>query len=162
MRFSSEHRFDGSEQAVLAILSDPEFYVGLTLPDLSVPEVLEHVDGDEVLVRLRYQFVGSLDPIARRLIGSARLVLIQEVRIDRPAASGTVRLESERDPRRLHGATDFVLSTAGTGTVWRLEGEVVVAIPGIGRMAERRIMPGVVRRLDIEARAVDERLRQGE
>jgi hypothetical protein len=31
----------------------------------------------------------------------------------------------------------------------------VVAVPGIGRMAERRIVPGLLARLDIEAEAVD-------
>jgi hypothetical protein len=36
----------------------------------------------------------------------------------------------------------------------------VVAVPGIGRMAERRIVPGLVRRLDIEAEALDAQLEQ--
>jgi hypothetical protein len=39
-----------------------------------------------------------------------------------------------------------------------LDGELVVAIPGVGRMAERRIVPGLLRRLDIEADAVDAEL----
>ena len=48
---------------------------------------------------------------------------------------------------------DFHLEPSGEGTVRRLHGELVVAIPGVGRMAERRIVPGLLRRLDIEAEA---------
>jgi len=46
--------------------------------------------------------------------------------------------------------------------VRRLDGELVVAVPGIGRMAERRIVPGVAARLDIEARAVEDQVGRGE
>jgi hypothetical protein len=33
-----------------------------------------------------------------------------------------------------------------------------VAVPGVGRLAERRIVPGILRRLDIEAGAMDDRI----
>jgi len=35
-------------------------------------------------------------------------------------------------------------------------------VPAVGRMAERRIVPGIVRRLDIEAEAVDAALAAGD
>jgi hypothetical protein len=160
VRFHAEHRFNGSEQAVAALLADPAFYLGLALPDLSQPEVLEkRENGDNAMLRLRYEFVGSLDPIAHRLLGSSHLAWIQEVRVDRSAGSGALRFEAEKDPRRLHGAADFILTAAGGATVRRLDGELVVAVPGIGRMAERRIVPGLLRRLDIEAQALDDQLR---
>ena len=160
MRFHAEHRFNGSEQAVTALLADPAFYLGLALPDLSRPELLEEGDdGDKAMLRLRYEFVGSLDPIAHRLIGSSHLAWIQEVRVDRSAGSGALRYEAEKDPRRLYGAADFVLTTAAGGTVRRLDGELIVAVLGVGRMAERRIVPGLLRRLDIEAQALDDQLR---
>ncbi|HEV3131105.1 MAG TPA: DUF2505 family protein [Acidimicrobiales bacterium] len=161
MRFHAEHRFDGSAQAVTALLSVPGFYLSLELPDLSLPELLEQRDdADAVTLRLRYEFVGSLDPIAQRLIGSGRLAWIQEVRVDRSGGSGGLRFEAEKDPRRLHGAADFTLTDTGAGSVRRIEGELVVAVPGIGRMAERRIVPGLLRRLDIEAQAIEDHLRQ--
>ncbi len=162
MRFHAEHRFHGPEQEVLSILSDPSFYLGLTLPDLSRPELLDSTDdGDVAELRFRFQFEGSLDPIARRLIGSGRLAWIQEVRVDRRERIGSIRFQAEQDPKRLHGSADYELVASGDGTVRRLDGELVVAVPGIGRMAERRILPGLERRLDIEAQAVDERLRDG-
>ena len=39
-----------------------------------------------------------------------------------------------------------------------VDGELVVDVPLVGAMAERRIVPGLLRRLDIEAAAVDEHL----
>lgn len=163
MRFHAEHRFDGSPEAVVAILADPDFYLGLDLPDLSRPELLEQgTDGDVAVVRLRYEFVGSLDPIAQRLIGSGRLAWVQEVRVDQSSGSGALGFEAEKNPRQLHGAADFVLNPDGRGTVRTIDGELVVAVPGIGGMAERRIVPGLVRRLDIEAEAVDDQLRRGD
>ncbi|MGA8368568.1 MAG: DUF2505 family protein [Acidimicrobiales bacterium] len=159
VRFHTEHTFAGSEQAVAALLSDPAFYLELTLPDLEQPEVLEQgQDGAAAIVRLRYEFVGSIDPIARRLIGSDRLSWIQEVRVDRSTGSGALRFEAEKSPKQLHGAGTFTLTPTDGGCVRSLDGELVVAVPGIGRMAERRIVPGVIRRLDIEAQAVNDQL----
>lgn len=82
------------------------------------------------------------------------------VRVDRSRGAGSLSFEAEKDPRRLHGSAQFTLTETGEDTVRRLDGELVVAVPGIGRMAERRIVPGIVRRLEIEAGAVNARLGQ--
>lgn len=166
MRFQAEHRFAASVRAVGELLADPSFYLGLELPDLALPELLDQRtersdSGPEVVVlRLRYEFTGSLDPIAERLLGSSRLAWVQEVRVERSSGTGRLGFEAERDPRRLHGSADFVLEATGSGCVRRLEGELVVAVPAIGPMAERRIVPGLLRRLDIEAEALSARLGQ--
>lgn len=162
MRFHAEHRFEGPEHSVASLLADPGFYRGLHLPDVSQPEVLEtRRDQNTSVLRLRYKFVGSLDPIARRLLGSRQLTWMQEVRIDASTGSGTLGYEAEADPKRLHGEADFVLVADGGGTLRRLDGELVVAVPGIGRLAERQIVPGILRRLDIEAQALNDQLREG-
>ena len=156
VRFHSEHSFASPVAAVVGVLTDPAFYLELTLPDLEQPELLGSTDdGDAAVIRLRYEFVGRLDPMARRLIGSGRLAWVQEVRVQRSTSSGTLGFEAERDPRRLHGSADFNLAPSTGGTTRRLDGELVVAIPGVGGRAERRIVPGLLRRLDIEAEAVD-------
>jgi hypothetical protein len=159
VHFHAEHTFHAAKEAVLGVLADPAFAVALTLPDLDRPELLESTDdGVRALVRLRYEFAGTLDPMVRRLVGSDRLAWIQEARVDRSTCSGTLTFEAERDPRRLHGSAQFSVAASGTGSVRHLDGELVVAIPGIGRMAERRIVPGILSRLDIEAASVDAEL----
>jgi hypothetical protein len=159
MRFHAEHRFSGKVRAVIELLADPSFYLQLILPDLSQPHVLEHrSEGDNTTIRLRYEFTGSLDPMARRLLVANRLRWIQELRVDRSAATGTLSYTAESDPKRLHGSAGFALIPDGDGTLRRLDGELVVAVPIVGPMAERRIVPGLLRRLDIEAQALEQRI----
>jgi hypothetical protein len=159
VRFHTEHRFHATKEAVVEVLADPAFLLALTLPDLDQPALLESTDdGNRALIRLRYEFAGRLDPVAQRLVGSGRLAWIQEMTVDRATCAGTLRFEAERDPRRLHGRADFVVESSGSGSVRRLDGDLVVAVPGIGRMAERRIVPGLRSRLDAEAAAVDAEL----
>jgi len=163
MRFHAEHRFPGSVSAVGALLVDPEFHRELELPDL---RLLEVVDGDtggsvssgESHLRLRYDFVGHLDPLASKLLAGRRLTWVQDLRVDRSRGTGRLSFEAEAAPDRLHGAADMVLESVDGGTVRRLDGELVVAVPLMGRRAEGRIVPGVLRRLDIEAVAMAERL----
>ena len=184
MRFSAEHRFSASQGEVAAVLADPDFYRSLELPDLRLLEVRRLPaasalgsrrggdappdtepdtgpdTGPETGVLLRYEFTGSLDPVALRLLGGTRLTWSQEVHL-RDGEGGWLTFAAESSPRLLHGRADFVLrpdrARAGSrarATVRRLDGELTVAIPVVGRMAERRIVSGVLGRLDVEAGAV--------
>lgn len=160
-KFTAEHRFGASAERVAALLVDPEFHLGLELPDLSLPEVLAaDVDGDRPHLQLRYEFVGSLDPIAQRLLGGRRLTWLQDLDLDRTTGKGSLRFAAEAEPKRLHGKSAFTIEpdADGTGAVRRLRGELTVAVFGVGGMAEGRIVPGLRRRLDIEAAELDRQL----
>jgi hypothetical protein len=167
MEFSAEHRFAGSPRAVASILGDRTFYEELELPDLSLDAVVRDQPDDEagqrVLV-LRYEYTGHLDPMARRLLGGARLTWTQEVRLGPVGAGpggsveGALVFRAEAKPDLLHGDARFSLSSDRRATVRRLAGTLVVALPVVGRMAEQRIVPGVLARLDVEAEAVGRRL----
>lgn len=159
VHFETTHRLRGTPIAVSAVLSDPQFYLDLELPDLSPPELLsQEARRGGTQLRLRYEFVGDLDPIARRVLGGRRLRWIQEVRVDDSARGGTLSFGAEQESRRLHGDATFALQPDGQETVRHLEGELKVSIPGVSGMAERRIVPGLLRRLDIEAQALNDRL----
>ena len=68
MHFQVEHEFAGSCAQVADVLCDPEFHAELDLPDLSRPQVVESsIDGAIRLLRLRYEYVGQIDPVARKL-----------------------------------------------------------------------------------------------
>ena len=62
MRFAAEHRFAAPADAVIAGLTDPAFHRGLQLPDLKLLDVDVQLDQSETVLRLRYDFVGHLDP----------------------------------------------------------------------------------------------------
>lgn len=159
-RFTAEHRFGAPAERVAALLVDPDFHRALDLPDLSRPEVVVADDeGDRTHLQLRYEFVGRLDPIAQRLLGGRRLTWLQDLDLDRATGRGGLRFAAEAEPKRLHGKADFTIEADGDGAcVRRLRGELTVAVFGVGGMAEGRIVPGLRRRLDIEAAELDRRL----
>jgi Protein of unknown function (DUF2505) len=162
MRFQAEHRFSGSPGEVAALLTDPGFYETLVLPDVSAPEVLESIDdGRRSVLRVRYEFRGNLDAMAIRLLGKERLAWIQQVEVEHSTEGGDLSFVAEADPKRLHGSAHFDLQADDDGCVRRLAGELVVAVPLIGSRAERKIVPGVLRRLDIEAQGVNHALARG-
>ncbi|HEX4778493.1 MAG TPA: DUF2505 family protein [Acidimicrobiia bacterium] len=158
-RFRSEQAFPGaSPRDVGALLVDPEFQSRVELPDLSLPEVVAHErDGDVTVLKLRYAYTGQLDPIARKLLGNRTLSWAQELRLDLRAGRGELTFAAEADPSRLHGRAEVTLRAEGdgdAGTRRRFDGELAVKAPVVGGMAERRIVPGLLRRLDVEADAV--------
>jgi Protein of unknown function (DUF2505) len=162
MHFTTEHHFPAPPERVAALIVDPDFETGVALPDLSTPKVLTR-DADHVpnVLRLRYEYTGQLDPIARRLLGSRDLALIQEVRIDPAAGTGRLTLEAEADPRRLHGAATITIAPDGDhASVRRLDGDFTVKVALMGGTVERRLLPGILSRLDVEAAALTERLRR--
>ncbi len=156
VRFRVEHEFPGARSAVADILCDPAFHTRLELPDLSRPEVVERsTAGTERILRLRYEFVGQLDPIARRLLAGRRLTWIQELRLDTATYVGRLSFAAEAEADRLYGSADVTLEDLdGARTRRRVVGELLVRVPIVGGSAERRIVPGLVRRLDVEADAL--------
>lgn len=162
MRFHADHRFAAGVEQVMALLVDPSFHRGLELPDLTLLDVVDTgADGEEAVLRLRYEFVGHLDAIAHRFLGGRRLTWLQELHLDTGAGRGRLTFAAEADPRRLHGEASMLLRARDGGAERTIDGELVVAVPLVGGMAERRIVPGLLRRLDIEADAVDELLGRG-
>ncbi len=160
MRFRVDRRFAASRAAIVDLLADPSFYLGLDLPDLGRPEVLgTRIEGRRAVVRLRYTFEGSVDPAAVRLLGRDRLTWTQELEVDRDTAAGTFRFEADVDPRHLHGRGTFALEDAGGPTLLRFDGEFTVAVPGLGRLIERAVLPRLLHLLEVEAQAADRQLR---
>jgi hypothetical protein len=162
MHFSLEHHFPAAPERVAALMVDPDFEAHVDLPDLSAPTVLAHdVDAIPNVLRLRYDYVGSLDPIARRLLAGRNLTLVQEVRIDPATGAGKLTLEAEADPGRLHGnAAITITANRGDASTRRLEGEFTVKVPLMGSAVEHKLLPGILSRLDVEAAALAERLGQ--
>ncbi len=143
------------------MLCDPAFQTQLDLPDLSRPEVIaSSVDGATRLLRLRYEYVGQLDGVARRILGDRKLTWIQELRLDTETYFGTLTFAAEQDADRLGGSADVAITSLDDdrSSRRRITGDLHVRVPVVGGPAERRIVPGLVRRLDVEASALVEEL----
>jgi hypothetical protein len=87
---------------------------------------------------------------------------VQELRLDVVSGRGTLQFAAEADPNRLYGDASVVIDGDASETRRRFDGELVVKAPVVGGMAERRIVPGLVRRLDVEAEAVRQELQRSE
>jgi hypothetical protein len=124
---------------------------------------------------VRYEYTGGLDPLARGLLRGSRLTWTQTLRLgatgpDESSFVGSLEIDTESSPSLLRARAVVHLEPSdasppgGSRTRRLIDGELVVSLagvslPGIGRMAERRIVPGVLRRLDVEAATLGRLLR---
>jgi hypothetical protein len=160
-RFGVEHDFDAPREAVAALLIDPDFMTGVELPDLALPTVVAHsADARGASLQLRYEYVGQLDPIAKRAIGSRSLTWIQDFRYDRETFRGDLTIIAESMPDKLKARAEVQFVATSLGCRRAITGDFSVRIPLVGSLAEKAILPGVLRRLDVEADAVRARLGQ--
>src|SRR5689334_21099542 len=106
-------------------MCDPEFQTHLELPDLSLPTVVTHyVDGTICLLRLRYEYTGQLDSMARRVIGGRTITWVQELRLDRATGTGTLSFSADDDGGRVNGeASVTITATDGDGSHRRIAGD---------------------------------------
>jgi len=165
MRFSARHEFPAAVPAVAAVLADPAFYTALQLPDVALPELLDHdTDASRVTIRLRYTYAGQLDPVARRVLAGRTLAWVQTLALDLETYTGTLEIAGDGDDR-LQGRASVALSgtdaPAGPGATRAIEGDFRIRVPIVGGQAEKRIVPGLLARLDVEAAAVRASLLSG-
>jgi hypothetical protein len=159
VQFHAEHHFSSSSVDVMAAMVDAGLYANLQFPDLSQTEVLgRRSDGSRTSLRLRLAFIGRLDPLGRRLIGSDQLSWVQEIEADTSTGTGQLTFASEDPSRRLHGQADITFHLEHDGTSRQIDGDLVVAVPFVAAAVESRIIAGLLRNLDLEAQAIREQL----
>jgi hypothetical protein len=162
MHFEVQHELSGPPAAVGAILCDPAFHQGLELPDVSAPEVVEHsTSGASCVCKLRYEFTGHLDPIAQKVVAGRKLEWNQDLKLDCETGRGTLGFSASVDPKRLNGEATIALDPLdGTRTRLTIAGDLRVRIPLLGGRAEKAIVPGVVRRLEVEVDGIEAALKR--
>jgi len=161
VRFRAEHSFPAPAVAVAHALVDPAVALKIELPDLGPAELLGTERDDRGgRLELCYVYVGQLDPVARRLLGARRLELVQVVTMDFGTLRGAFTMTARGAGDKLQARATVALADGAGGHSKRtIDGEFTVRVPLVGGAAERRILPGVVRRLDVEADALAAHLR---
>ncbi len=156
VHFEREHDFAGTVERVATIMSDPTLQTGLDLPDLARPDVVAHeVDGAAHRLTLRYAYIGQLDPIAQKVIGGRKLTWVQDLRIDVSTGAGTLGFSADGVGGRADGTATITIAPTGDASCRRaISGDFRIKIPLVGGKAEQAIVPGLARRLDVEADAV--------
>jgi hypothetical protein len=151
MRFSVTRDFDADPAAVAAVLLDPSFHEALELADLGPPELVGHTPTS---IALHYHYVGSLDPIAKKLLSGNKLSWVQTIELDPAEGRGTLSINADASDRL---TADAAITLTGATTL-AIAGDLHVRVPMIGGSAEKRIVPGVVTRLNTTADAIAQRL----
>jgi hypothetical protein len=119
---------------------------------------VEHAaEGDRVLLRLRYRYVGDLPGGAHRFISSDRLTWVQSSRFDLAAGVEHVVIEPDHYADRLRASVEAVVS-GGTPTTREVTGRLKVSIPLVGGRVEGAIVEGLREHLAAEAALMAARL----
>jgi hypothetical protein len=156
VKLTAIHQFAAAAHAVCDGMGDPDFYAGLQLPDVELPEVISRTgNGDRVDIHVRFTYTGKLDPIARRIVGQDHVEWVQQLDIDREALSCALRVVPALRAIPVSCTGGFVLRDTDTGSRRTLDGDLRIRVPLIGSRAEKSLAPGIMRRLDLEAEALD-------
>jgi hypothetical protein len=145
-------------------MSDDGFQSVLDLPDLARPDVVAHdVDGTVHHLTLRYEYIGQLDPIAQRVVGGRSITWVQDLTIDVATGIGTLGFTADGVGGRAEGSATVTITATGTATGTAtsapscrrvIDGDFRIRVPLVGGKAEQAIVPGLERRLDVEAAEV--------
>src|SRR3954453_656680 len=153
MRFSLDQELAADADEVLAALLDPALLQSMDgLPNLGAPKLLsQERDGDVVVQRVHYEFTGTLSAAVTRVIDPRNITWIDESTYDLAARRATFRVIPDHYANKLRcsGVQTFVAGDGGT--LRRLEGDLSVSVPLVGRVVERAIVAGLQDPLRAEA-----------
>jgi hypothetical protein len=157
VKLAASHIFGAPAAAVCEAMGDPNFYASLELPDVEAPEVLVRTaDGERVDIHVRFTYSGKLDAIARRIVGSDHVTWVQRLVIDSASRSCALTVVPAAGVVPVTCVGTFELHDAdGEQCLRTLDGELRVKVPIIGGRAEKSLAPGILRRLDVEAEAMN-------
>jgi hypothetical protein len=160
VKFHLDHTFHAPLDAVEAAMVDPEFLESTRLPDVGPPKVLSREqDGDVVTLRVSYQYTGSIDSLARRVLRTNDVAWVQETKLDRGTHRTTFTVIPRVYPERFQCGGVMQLTKSGDVTERVIDGELKIKVPIFGGRAEGMILPGLRSRMNREAELLDEWLK---
>jgi hypothetical protein len=157
MRFRIEQRFTADVDAVARAYTDPALYAALVgLPKLGQPEVVGHeVDGDKVVLQVRYHFGGELSAAARAVIHPDRLTWVERSTHDLARRQTTFTMLPDHYADRFSCRGSYHFEAADTGCRRLGEGDLRVKAPLVAGAVERAIVSGLEEHLVDEVPVVE-------
>jgi hypothetical protein len=154
VRFSLEQQLPGAFDDVLAALVDPEFVDRLgALPNLAPPVVLDlawSADRTVVVHRVRYRFTGSLSSAVTRVVDPAKLTWVEETTYDVRGRRAAFTIVPDHYAGKLRCNGDQTFEEAGGVTARRIDADLAVGVPLVGRRVEKAIVSGLRDHFDAE------------
>jgi hypothetical protein len=148
VRFSIDQQVAVAPEVALAAYGNPAFYEGRPPRDnISVLEVVSHEEsGSRVLIEVRFKFTGSVSSAVRTLVDPGKMswVTRTKVLVDEGRSEFEVLPDNYPDRLTSQGTYRFTEGTGGPGsTVIKVEGDLKVHVPIVGRTVERVIVSGL-------------------
>jgi uncharacterized protein DUF2505 len=148
VHFSVDEKVSVTAAVAARAYGNPAFYEGRAPRDnISVIEVVKHEDqGSRILIEVRFQFTGSVSSAVRAVVDPAKMswVTRTDINLELLRSSFTVLADHYKDRLTSSGDFHFFNSDpdAGASTI-RVEGELKVHVPIVGRTVERVIVSGL-------------------
>lgn len=159
MRFETVQQLRAPLLVVEATFVDPEFLRELaTLPKLGRPALLDQDDqGDRLRQRVRYAFVGDLSAAVRAVVDPAKLTWVEDSTLDRKSHLTTFTILPDNYARLLDASGSISLASQDDdqATIRRVEGQVTVHMPLVGRKVEAAIVSGLREHAELEVDVVN-------
>lgn len=159
MRFETVQQLRAPLLVVESTFVDPEFLRELaTLPKLGRPELLDQDDqGDRLRQRVRYAFVGDLSAAVRAVVDPAKLTWVEDSTLDRRSHLTTFTILPDNYARLLDASGSISLASQDDdqATIRRVQGEVTVHMPLVGRKVEAAIVSGLREHAELEVDVVN-------
>ena len=160
MRFTIDQRFQAAPDAVARLYADPSLYDSFQeLPKMSRPEVISHeVQGDQVLLQIRYRFNGHLSSAARAVLDPSRLTWVEHATHDLATRTTTFRMVPDHYGDRFSCSGTYRFEPDGEGTRRHCAAEIKVRALLVAGAVENAIVSGLREHLADEVAIVDARL----
>jgi len=147
MHFTVDQQVAVSADVAVRAYGDPAFYEGRPPRDnISVLGVERHEETDDhVLIEVRFQFTGSVSSAVRAIIDPTKMSWVTRTEITPGENRSTFTVLPDHYPDRLtsKGTFTFADDGSGSGCTIRVDGELKVHVPIVGRTVERVIVSGL-------------------
>jgi hypothetical protein len=159
MRFSIDQNVAVAPEVAIAAYGNPAFYEGRPERDnISVLEVVRHEDtGARVLIEVRFKFSGSVSSAVRAIVDPHKMVWITrtEILVDEQRTTWKVLPDHYPDRLTSQGTYQFTPGPGGSdSTLVKVEGDLKVHVPIVGRTVERVIVSGLRSYIGAEVKSI--------
>ena len=160
MQFTVTETIAADRDSVLRALADPDYYahLGEAVSAVRAPHLLSVArDGGTITTSVRYAFDGTISGPAALVVDADKLTWVIETTYDTTAHRGTVVVVPDHYEGMLRCSGTLVLAESGPGeTLETVSGQLVVRVPLVSSAAEKAILGGFTRHLELEATALAE------
>ncbi len=157
MQFTVTETIAADRDDVVQALGDPGYYASLGGASSSVraPELLSaSTASGSLVVRVRYAFAGTLSGPAAMVVDADKLTWVIETEYDPGTHTGTLVVVPDHYEGMLRCRGTLVLAERDGATLQTVTGDLEVKVPLVGGAAEKAILGGLTRQLDLEATAL--------